>query len=129
MSAVEVLEVTRVYEPRKGPRVLALDEDLTPENFRAGRREAKARGVELEWAEADAEDPRPPRRPRNTNRSVARLLRVLGFRTICGPRDHVGEVPDGRGLKHRTNADVHSEAFADSRIDSDQVERRSSELQ
>jgi SAM-dependent methyltransferase len=29
--------------------------DLTPENFDAGRREAKAHGVELEWAEADAE--------------------------------------------------------------------------
>jgi ubiquinone/menaquinone biosynthesis C-methylase UbiE len=30
--------------------------DLTPENFEAGRREAKAHGVELEWVEADAED-------------------------------------------------------------------------
>jgi ubiquinone/menaquinone biosynthesis C-methylase UbiE len=29
--------------------------DLTPENFAAGRREARARGVELEWVEADAE--------------------------------------------------------------------------
>jgi len=29
--------------------------DLTPENFEAGRREAEARGVELEWVEADAE--------------------------------------------------------------------------
>jgi SAM-dependent methyltransferase len=29
--------------------------DLTPENFDAGRREASARGVELEWVEADAE--------------------------------------------------------------------------
>jgi ubiquinone/menaquinone biosynthesis C-methylase UbiE len=29
--------------------------DLTPENFEAGRREAGARGVELEWVEADAE--------------------------------------------------------------------------
>jgi ubiquinone/menaquinone biosynthesis C-methylase UbiE len=29
--------------------------DLTPENFPAGRREALARGVELEWIEADAE--------------------------------------------------------------------------
>jgi ubiquinone/menaquinone biosynthesis C-methylase UbiE len=29
--------------------------DLTPENFEAGRREARARGVELEWREADAE--------------------------------------------------------------------------
>ena len=29
--------------------------DLTPENFRAGRREARARGVDLEWFEADAE--------------------------------------------------------------------------
>lgn len=30
--------------------------DLTPENFAAGRREAEARGVSLEWVEADAED-------------------------------------------------------------------------
>jgi SAM-dependent methyltransferase len=29
--------------------------DLTPENFEAGRREAEAHGVELEWVEADAE--------------------------------------------------------------------------
>lgn len=29
--------------------------DLTPENFQAGRREARAQGVELEWVEADAE--------------------------------------------------------------------------
>ena len=29
--------------------------DLTPENFDAGRREAAAQGVELEWVEADAE--------------------------------------------------------------------------
>ena len=29
--------------------------DLTPENFQAGRREARARGVELDWVEADAE--------------------------------------------------------------------------
>jgi ubiquinone/menaquinone biosynthesis C-methylase UbiE len=29
--------------------------DLTPENFEAGRREARARGVGLEWVEADAE--------------------------------------------------------------------------
>jgi SAM-dependent methyltransferase len=29
--------------------------DLTPENFDAGRREARERGVELEWVEADAE--------------------------------------------------------------------------
>jgi SAM-dependent methyltransferase len=29
--------------------------DLTPENFAAGRREARAHGVELEWVEADAE--------------------------------------------------------------------------
>jgi ubiquinone/menaquinone biosynthesis C-methylase UbiE len=28
--------------------------DLTPENFEAGRREARARGVELEWVEGDA---------------------------------------------------------------------------
>jgi SAM-dependent methyltransferase len=36
-----------------GARVVA--SDLTPENFAAGRREATARGVELEWIEADAE--------------------------------------------------------------------------
>jgi SAM-dependent methyltransferase len=29
--------------------------DLTPENFEAGRREAAAHGVELDWVEADAE--------------------------------------------------------------------------
>ena len=29
--------------------------DLTPENFDAGRREARQRGVELDWVEADAE--------------------------------------------------------------------------
>ena len=29
--------------------------DLTPENFEAGRQEARARGVELDWVEADAE--------------------------------------------------------------------------
>jgi len=29
--------------------------DLTPENFEAGRREAAAQGVRLEWVEADAE--------------------------------------------------------------------------
>jgi SAM-dependent methyltransferase len=29
--------------------------DLTPENFAAGRREASAHGVQLEWVEADAE--------------------------------------------------------------------------
>lgn len=36
-----------------GAQVVA--SDLTPENFEAGRREARARGVALEWAEADAE--------------------------------------------------------------------------
>jgi SAM-dependent methyltransferase len=36
-----------------GGQVIA--SDLTPENFDAGRREAHARGVELEWVEADAE--------------------------------------------------------------------------
>jgi ubiquinone/menaquinone biosynthesis C-methylase UbiE len=29
--------------------------DLTPENFESGRREARERGVELDWVEADAE--------------------------------------------------------------------------
>jgi 2-polyprenyl-6-hydroxyphenyl methylase/3-demethylubiquinone-9 3-methyltransferase len=37
-----------------GAQVVA--SDLTPENFVAGRREARARGVELDWVEADAED-------------------------------------------------------------------------
>jgi ubiquinone/menaquinone biosynthesis C-methylase UbiE len=36
-----------------GARVVA--SDLTPENFEAGKREARERGVELEWIEADAE--------------------------------------------------------------------------
>ncbi len=36
-----------------GARVVAAD--LTPENFEAGRCEARARAVELEWVEADAE--------------------------------------------------------------------------
>jgi ubiquinone/menaquinone biosynthesis C-methylase UbiE len=36
-----------------GAQVVA--SDLTPENFEAGRREARAHGVELEWVEADAE--------------------------------------------------------------------------
>jgi ubiquinone/menaquinone biosynthesis C-methylase UbiE len=36
-----------------GAQVVA--SDLTPENFVAGRREAHARGVELDWVEADAE--------------------------------------------------------------------------
>ena len=36
-----------------GAQVVA--SDLTPENFEAGRREARARGVQLEWMEADAE--------------------------------------------------------------------------
>jgi 2-polyprenyl-6-hydroxyphenyl methylase/3-demethylubiquinone-9 3-methyltransferase len=35
-----------------GAQVVALD--LTPENFEAGRREARARGLELEWLEGDA---------------------------------------------------------------------------
>lgn len=38
----------------KGARVVA--SDLTPELFEAGRRNAQAAGVELEWVEADAED-------------------------------------------------------------------------
>jgi 2-polyprenyl-6-hydroxyphenyl methylase/3-demethylubiquinone-9 3-methyltransferase len=36
-----------------GARVVA--SDLTPEHFEAGRREADALGLELEWVEADAE--------------------------------------------------------------------------
>ena len=37
----------------KGARVIA--SDLTPEHFKAGREEARKRGVELDWVEADAE--------------------------------------------------------------------------
>jgi ubiquinone/menaquinone biosynthesis C-methylase UbiE len=36
-----------------GAQVVA--SDLTPEHFESGRREARARGVDLEWVEADAE--------------------------------------------------------------------------
>jgi SAM-dependent methyltransferase len=36
-----------------GAQVVA--SDLTPENFEAGRREARERGVDLEWVEADVE--------------------------------------------------------------------------
>jgi ubiquinone/menaquinone biosynthesis C-methylase UbiE len=38
---------------QKGARVVA--SDLTPANFEAGQREARAQGLELEWVEADAE--------------------------------------------------------------------------
>jgi ubiquinone/menaquinone biosynthesis C-methylase UbiE len=44
---------TAIRAAGKGARVVATD--LTPENFEAGRREASAQGVELEWMEADAE--------------------------------------------------------------------------
>lgn len=44
---------TAIRAALAGARVVA--SDLTPENFPAGRREAKARGVELEWVEADVE--------------------------------------------------------------------------
>ena len=44
---------TAIRAAEAGAEVVA--SDLTPENFEAGRREAQARGVELEWAEADAE--------------------------------------------------------------------------
>ena len=39
---------------RRGARVIA--SDLTPELLDAGRRSARAEGVELEWVEADAEE-------------------------------------------------------------------------
>ena len=45
---------TAIRAAEAGADVVA--SDLTPENFEAGRREAKAHGVELEWVEADAED-------------------------------------------------------------------------
>jgi ubiquinone/menaquinone biosynthesis C-methylase UbiE len=44
---------TAIRAAEAGARVVA--SDLTPENFGAGRREAEARRVELEWIEADAE--------------------------------------------------------------------------
>jgi 2-polyprenyl-6-hydroxyphenyl methylase/3-demethylubiquinone-9 3-methyltransferase len=44
---------TAIAAAKRGARVVA--SDLTPENFEAGRREARAEGVELEWVEADAE--------------------------------------------------------------------------
>ena len=44
---------TAIRAAKTGARVVA--SDLTPENFEAGRREARAQGVELEWMEADAE--------------------------------------------------------------------------
>ncbi len=44
---------TAIRAARTGAQVVATD--LTPENFEAGRREARAQGVELEWMEADAE--------------------------------------------------------------------------
>ena len=44
---------TAIRAAEAGADVVA--SDLTPENFEAGRREADARGVKLEWAEADAE--------------------------------------------------------------------------
>ena len=45
---------TAIRAAEAGARVVA--SDLTPENFEAGRREAEAHGVELEWVEADAEN-------------------------------------------------------------------------
>lgn len=44
---------TAIRAAEAGARVVA--SDLTPENFRAGRREARARGVDIDWVEADAE--------------------------------------------------------------------------
>ena len=44
---------TAIRAAEAGAEVVA--SDLTPENFDAGRREAEAHGVELEWVEADAE--------------------------------------------------------------------------
>ena len=44
---------TAIRAVETGAEVVA--SDLTPENFDAGRREAEAHGVELEWVEADAE--------------------------------------------------------------------------
>jgi ubiquinone/menaquinone biosynthesis C-methylase UbiE len=44
---------TAIRAAEAGAEVVA--SDLAPENFEAGRREAEAHGVELEWIEADAE--------------------------------------------------------------------------
>jgi ubiquinone/menaquinone biosynthesis C-methylase UbiE len=44
---------TAIRAARAGARVVAVD--LTPENFEAGRREARTQGVDLEWMEGDAE--------------------------------------------------------------------------
>lgn len=44
---------TAIRAAEAGADVVA--SDLTPENFEAGKSEAMARGVELEWVEADAE--------------------------------------------------------------------------
>ena len=44
---------TAIRAAQAGAEVVA--SDLTPETFKAGRREAAAQGVELEWVEADAE--------------------------------------------------------------------------
>jgi 2-polyprenyl-3-methyl-5-hydroxy-6-metoxy-1,4-benzoquinol methylase len=44
---------TAIRAAKVGAHVVA--SDLAPENFEAGRREAAAQGVELEWLEADAE--------------------------------------------------------------------------
>lgn len=44
---------TAIRAAEAGAQVVA--SDLTPENFEAGRREAEAHGVELDWVEADAE--------------------------------------------------------------------------
>jgi ubiquinone/menaquinone biosynthesis C-methylase UbiE len=44
---------TAIRAAEAGAEVVA--SDLTPENFEAGRREAGAHGVELDWVEADAE--------------------------------------------------------------------------
>ncbi len=44
---------TAIRAAQAGAEVVA--SDLTPENFDAGRREARAVGVEVEWTEADAE--------------------------------------------------------------------------
>ena len=44
---------TAIRAAEAGAEVVA--SDLTPENFEAGRREAEAHGVELEWVEGDVE--------------------------------------------------------------------------
>ena len=72
--------------------------DLTPENFEAGRREAGARGVELEWVEADAEA-LPVRRRRVRRRHLVASARCSRPTTSGGGRA-AARLPSGRDDRH-----------------------------